>query len=306
MDRALEDLGWTEEQWNRIYTAVREEAQKARVAAQTLPVVGPVDPDEVAIPRFDLSTSALPAQDSYGPATGRLAIDSNPSLNLTTVSVNVFLRGHEVADPALTAALTMFRRAANYVARLEDALIFNGRAGAPNPLLNAGFAGIPPVFTISADGPAVEGLFLPGRPAPAPRRIPLPVSGNTLVSAIANGIGALEGRGQLGPFACILSPGLFAVATNPTASLVLPRDRILPFLQGPLLRASTALADWGAIVALSANPVEIVLGSDIGVQFIQKTPETRCVFRVGERVALRIKEWDAVERLFVTGRGLGF
>lgn len=304
MDRALEDLGWTEEQWNRIYTAVKEEAQKARVAAQVLPVVGPVDPDEVAIPRFALTAPPLPAQDSYGAATERLAVNSNPTLNLTTISINVYLRGHEVADPALTAALIMFRRAANYLARLEDALIFNGRSGAPIPQINAGFVGIPPVFTVSADGPAAEGLFVPVAAAPAPRQIALPVDGDTLVSAIANGIGALEGRGQLGPFACILSPGLFAVATTPTANLVLPRDRILPFLQGPLLRASTALVDWGAIVALSANPVEIVLASDIRVQFIHKTAEPRCVFRVGERVALRIKQWDAVERLFVTGQGL--
>jgi uncharacterized linocin/CFP29 family protein len=299
MDPALENLGWTEAQWNRICTAVTEEAQKARVAAQVLPVVGPEDGNTVAIPRFALTT---PNYQIAAPQN-RLAVDSNPTLNLTTISVNVHLRGHEVADPELRAALTMFRRAANYIARIEDALVFNGRSAGPNPAIVGMPAGVPLVFTISADGIAESGVFTgppAGPPVIPPRQVGVaPVQGDALVTAIVDAIGALEGEGQLGPFACILSTSLFRVACTPNQnSLVMPRDRILPFLQGPLLRASGAIPGWGAVIALSANPVEIVSATEIGVQFVQKTLEPRCVFRVSERVALRVKEWGAIALFF--------
>ena len=48
----------------------------------------------------------------------------------------------------------MFRRAANYIARLEDALVVNGRAPSTRPPF--GTAGIPPVTQISGD------TFVPG------------------------------------------------------------------------------------------------------------------------------------------------
>src|SRR4051812_47871792 len=102
MDPALANLGWTDEQWNRICTTVTEEAQKARVAAQVLPVVGPEDASTLAIPRFTLGTQGLQAPQPGSP-TERLRVDSNPTLNLTTISVNVPLRGHEMADPDLRA-----------------------------------------------------------------------------------------------------------------------------------------------------------------------------------------------------------
>jgi hypothetical protein len=48
------------------------------------------------------------------------------------------------------------------------------------------------------------------------------------------------------------------------------------------------------VVALSGNPIEIVVACDIGVRFLQTTLEPRYVFRVSERVALRIKEFSAI------------
>jgi len=93
------------------------------------------------------------------------------------------------------------------------------------------------------------------------------------------------------------APALAAICT-PTPSLVLPRDRILPFLQGPLVRASAIANGFGVVVALSANPVELLVASDIGVRFLLATEEPRYVFRVSERIALRIKEQSAIGILF--------
>src|ERR1043166_1192999 len=132
MHNDLIELGWTEGHWNRLLEAVSEEAQKARVAAQMLPLAGPEERSTLAIPEFAISSGPAPS-DSPRQASERLLVDSNPTLYLTTIAVNVFLRSHEAADPQLNAALGMFRRAANYIARIEDALVFNGRAANKPP-----------------------------------------------------------------------------------------------------------------------------------------------------------------------------
>jgi uncharacterized linocin/CFP29 family protein len=288
MHSDLVEIGWTEAQWNRITTTVIEEAQKARVAAQGLPLSGPEDPTTVAVPPFTLfrQRNRIPPF----PPNRRLAVNSDPDLPLTTIAINVQLRTHEIADPDLTAALGMFRRAANQIARVEDALVFNGRILPNLPPFGVGPA-ITSVCTVSGDG-FNPGLFW--RPVRFQLRLPPPPRGIQLVPVIQRAVGVLEGSGHQGPFACFLSSELFADAYNPTGNLVLPRDRFLPFLQGPLLRSSAIIAGLGAVVALSGNPVEIVVGSDISVRFLQATPEPRYVFRVSERIALRIKESSAI------------
>ena len=71
----------------------------------------------------------------------------------------------------------------------------------------------------------------------------------------------------------MLDQALFLVAETPDRrSLVLPQDRIIPFLGGgPMLRCS-ALDEWsGVVVALGGAPVELVVGKDMSVQFLQIT-----------------------------------
>jgi len=302
MHSDLVELGWTEEHWNRLLNAVSEEAQKARVAAQMLPMVGPEERSTLAVPEFAISSGPAPV-DTAHQASHRLTVDSNPSLYLTTIAVNVFLRSHEAADSQLNAALGMFRRAANYIARIEDALVFNGRSANAAP--EQGLAGIPAVFTVSGDG-APRGLALPPEldrrdSAPERQRVQLrlqargtSLQGDEVITAIIGAIGQLDARGQQGPYACALSTDLFARVCTPNQNLVLPRDRILPFLQGPLLRASTLQEGQGVVVALSGSPVELVVGSDIGIRYLQATLEPRYAFRISERVALRIREENAI------------
>jgi uncharacterized linocin/CFP29 family protein len=303
MDPALENCGWTDEHWNRICTAVSEEAQKARVAAQMLPLVGPVEPSTVAVPSYLLQVG--PRRVALGPPPGRLEVDSDPTLYITTLAINVSLRTGEVSDPELNAAMVMFRRAATYMARLEDLLVFGGRP-APGVLLTNTPANVPLVWTATGDG-SPDGLFVsysglgalrnytPLRWMPPYRN---PPTGDQVINGIIDSINLLDAAGQLGPYACALSQDLFAAICTPSNNLVLPRDRILPFLQGPLLRASTIRQRLGVVVATSANPVELVVASDIGVRFLQATEEPRYVFRVSERVALRIKEHRAIGILF--------
>jgi uncharacterized linocin/CFP29 family protein len=284
-------VGWTDEQWNRVRKTVADEAQKARVAAQFLPLYGPLDPTLVAVPNLRLG---------YGtPERQRIEVDTNPGTFLTTISVLVQLRTSDVADPELASALVGFRRAANVIARIEDALVFNGQAGPDqNP---SGLGTLQPIYTLT--GGAQEDGLVTNNTSPPPSRvdapIPDPVNGGNLVAAISTAIGRLEAAGQQGPYACVLSQDLFTVAHTPNDNLVLPRDRILPFLgNGPLLRSSTiTAANTGVLVALGGEPVEMVVGSDISVTFLQVTTEPRTVFRVSEKVALRVKDWNAVALL---------
>lgn len=298
MHNDLVELGWTHEQWNRIVTTVSDEAQRSRVAAQMLPLAGPTERSTLAVPQFALRVAE--SAEASGSARARLVVDSNPTLFLTTIAVNVFLRTHEVADPSLDAALGMFRRAANYIARIEDALVFNGRLANSAP--DIGAVGIPAVYSVTGDGEAL-GLVTPQRADRVAggqrvfQRLQArsgALHGDDVITGVIEAIGELDGRGQLGPYACALSKDLFAKVCTPNANLVLPRDRILPFLQGPLLRATTLPEGSGVIVALSGSPIELVVGSDIGVRYLQTSIEPRAVFRVSERVALRIREESAI------------
>lgn len=296
MHNDLVELGWTEEQWNRITGAVTEEAQKARVAAQMLPLIGPEDPSTIAVPpfRLDRGPNAAP------PPAQRLTVNSSPTLFLTTIAVNLHLRSHEVADPSLKAALGMFRRAANYVARIEDCLVFNGRPAAPPN----GPPPFPPnvpqaiidVATTASDGQAaLEGLMAMPPAGRLDVGIPNGPAGDRLVTAIVDAIGQLDARGQQAPYAVALSQNFFTEICAPNNnSLVLPRDRILPFLQGPLLRASALPNDRGVVISLSGSALELVVASDLSVRYLQTTLEPRYVFRVCERVAVRIRELDAI------------
>jgi uncharacterized linocin/CFP29 family protein len=299
MDPALEQLGWTEDQWNRICTTVTEEAQRTRVAAQFLPVVGPEDPTTVAVPAYALTYAPRAAP----PPSLQLEVSSDPTLYLTSISVLVELGGREAADPSLSAALTMFRRAANVIARAEDALVFNGRTTGANGAIRRANS-LPQIFGINglpatAGNPPgnIDGLLASNTVTPLPN----PFVGGDIATAISTAIGKLDDAGFSGPYACALDQGAFDAICTPTDSLVMPRDRILPFLQGgALVRASTiprrVVGVRGAVIALSANPVELVVATDINVRYLQTTGHTEParVFRVSERVALRIKEQDAI------------
>ena len=80
----------------------------------------------------------------------------------------------------------------------------------------------------------------------------------------------------------------------------MPQDRILPFLGGgALLRTSTLPDDVGLVIALGGEPIDLVVGTDISVNFLQVTFEPRFVFRVYEKIVLRIKQPDAIAVLHI-------
>lgn len=299
MDRNSADLNWSDDQWNLVQQTVSQEAKRARVGASFLPIYGPLDSSTVAVPRLRLGQGGV-----AGNPQQRLWVNSDPDLTLATIASLVYLRTNEAADPDLSAALSLFRRAANLIARTEDALIFGGQpdAGLWPPQSPAALRA---VGTIRGGGPN-EGLFPPALPNPPvagaipgipPRGVVHvnPGNGAALVAAVVTAITNLEAAGHYGPYACVLANDLFELACQPVvASLVMPRDRMLPFLDGQLFRSGAVPARYGVVVSLGGDPIELVVASDISVKFLQINTEPRYVFRVSERIALRAKEMDAV------------
>jgi uncharacterized linocin/CFP29 family protein len=336
---------WTDEQWARANQVIQEEGKRARLAATFLPLYGPLEADADFVRRQDILYSAAAgtrntataeinaafqaynaaliagnfaaaarAQERIASAQAilgrqRLGIDDRDTMRLSTLQVLVPVRNAQMADPEMTSVLSVFRRAANVIARLEDAIVFRGLA--PNPAVAGGFAppagirGLPGIWQITGAQQA-EGLWSRTSPRGWSRVAPSPslLRGRAIVRAVSRAIGILERRGHFGPFAVVLGQELFLIAQTPdVGSLVLPQDRIIPFLGGgPLLRSSTldAMRGFtGLVVALGGAPVELVVATDLSLQFLQVTNEPAFIFRVYEKIALRIKEPRAIVQLYM-------
>jgi uncharacterized linocin/CFP29 family protein len=296
------NVPWTDEQWARVNQVIQEEAGRARLAASFLPLFGP------------LEGSADFVRAETIPFDPPLGIQDRNTIQLATLQVKVSLRGAQLADPELRSALAVFRRAANVLGRLEDTIIFTGLTQntegklAPPPKPGGGLAGGLPVIWEVGGGdetyPA-QGLmgysgscFVGVAPNPAVPPLP-PFLGESLVIAMSQAISTLESDGHFGPFAVVLSESFFlAVQTPYPATPVLPQDRIIPFLGGgPLLRSSVLPNDTGVVVALGGTPVELVVARDVSVQFVQMTREPKYLFRVREKMALRVKQAQAIVNL---------
>jgi uncharacterized linocin/CFP29 family protein len=293
---------WTEEQSARVNQVIQEEVSRARVAATFLPLYGPLPPDTDFVRR-----EAIVYPPHFPtPPPQQLAIRDRETIQLARLQVKVPLRGPQVADSEMRSVLALFRRAANVLARLEDAVIFRGLTQAEPPAPETTFtppaaANLPlPIWEIGG-GELSDGLLAP---LGSQTRLVLPPVqaadlGDSLVTAVSGAIGQLEGHGHFGPFAVVLDQVFFlAVQTPNGGQAVLPQDRIIAFLGGgTLLRSSTLPPRTGLVVALGGAPVELVVARDVSLQFLQLTQEPRYLFRVQEKMVLRIKEAGAIVTL---------
>jgi uncharacterized linocin/CFP29 family protein len=218
---------------------------------------------------------------------GPLEAKDKQIIELSTLQVKVKLRGAQLADPELGSVLSVFRRAGNILARVEDALVFDGQDGA-GPIAAA-------LGVEIADDQGAPGLI-----TDAVAGTPPVTDGDSLVAAVANAIGYLETNGHFGPFAVVLSQPLFLISLQPDPDRpqVTPQQQIIPLLGGgPLLRSSAIANGLGIVVALGGDPIDLVVATDMSVQFLQLTTDPMYIFRVYEKLALRIKSEKAVVKL---------
>ena len=390
-------LPWTQQQWATLRGIVQDSARQSRVASRFLPLAGAVRREDQTVPAHRLHIREL-AGGQRGEPRERLEADAGETLHLTTIACNVYLRGSEVADPNLDVAKSMVRRAAEVLARLEDAIVFNGlppASVAAHPMRGARAVVEPVIYTISGGRDLMGLLQVPDTFWDLLVKKSVEPGGNTLkdrwaklldlnvgieyadrqlrllepkrdvlkkavaadpviekqwdlateskkalteerdklqkeaaageekeldllcvrvrkeekdktmpiVTAVIDGVQKLERRGHFGPIAAVFGDDLFRQATEPTGTAaVLPTSSFLPFLHGgDLYRSSTIPGDTGLLVALGGAPIELVLATDMDVQFLQMTLEPRYVLRVFERFVLRIKELDAVCRITSAG-----
>jgi uncharacterized linocin/CFP29 family protein len=286
-------LPWTDEQWATVQRTVQDTARKARVAASFLPLVGPLPDGQASVPALPMSQQQLDGH--RGEASERLEVDDGQTLRLTTIACEVYLKTQQAEDPKLSAAYQMLGRAADVIGRLEDAIVFNGQPNQNEAPQIDGHPIQPAIYTVR-NGQRHDGLVT------GPPDVVVEWAGaktgysENLVGAVVGAVAALEGNGHYGPFACVLGHELYRAANTPNRnSLVLPSDRIVPFLDGgPLRRSSVVPKDLGVIVALAGSPIDLVVASDVHVRFLQLSVEPRYVLRVSERFALRIKQPKAL------------
>lgn len=294
MSHHVPGLPWTDEQWGEANKVVQDAARRARVASSFLPLVGPLPDGQAAVPACRMGEQDLALPDG-GEAARRLAVDDGEYLRLTTIACHVYLTTQQASDPELNSAKQMLARAADIVGRLEDTIIFRGQNDAGLP------AGVPPglpqIYEVGG-GKENAGL-LDANCVCTVDRSDTERFGENLLSAAVAAVQSLERRGHYGPFACILGHDLYRAANRPNReSLVLPSDRIVPFLDGgPLRRSSVIPADQGVVVALAGSPIDLVVAKDIHVRFLQVTLEPHYVLRVSERMVLRVKQRGAACRL---------
>jgi uncharacterized linocin/CFP29 family protein len=286
-------LPWTDEQWAAVQRMVQDAANRARVASSFLPLVGPLAPGQATVPALRMTDE--PLDDWRGLAKQRLEVDDGATLQLTTISCNVYLTTLEAEDPELAAAHQMLGRAADIIGRLEDAIVFNGRAGEKEaPKVNGDLAVAPDIYTVRGDyrqGLLTHPGILTQDVVPHQRY----GFSNGLVDAVVDAVQKLEKQGHYGPFVCVLGHGFYKAANTPNRnSLVLPSDRIVPFLDRPLLRSGTMPNERGVVIGLSGSPVDMVVARDVHVTYLQLSVEPRHVLRVSERFVLRIKQPTAV------------
>ena len=252
---------WTDEQWARVNQVIQEEAKRARVAATFLPLYGPLDADADFVRKQEISyslqgTIGLPnapcrAEAHFGStgaelwragaSLGRSAYRSTTGTRSASLRLQVIVavRNAQMADPEAgeRAGVVSPRRKRHRSSRgrscvqrtyVEPAFGRTGAAGEGSPVCLD-------IWQITG---AVEarGIWSQG---PARRididrpELRMREEGSGLSARYREPSAELEQRGQFGPFAVVLGQQLFLIAQTPDSkSLVLPQDRIIPFLGG--------------------------------------------------------------------------
>jgi uncharacterized linocin/CFP29 family protein len=261
-----------------VNAAVTEAFSKASVASAFLPMYGPLAGSAETV-----RNERLKEDDLNKPRTVTLDADHDAvNLKLVNLTVKVELSSEQVADETLSNAMLAFRRAANILAQEEDLIVFEGyRRGVPRK--NSAYV------ANSVTEPQMGLADLPARLGA--RFVNFDGRGLEVVQRVIGAIHTLEDDFHTAPFACILGNGLYDRAYEPSDSLVLPADRIIPLLKGgPLLRSGKMDTTTGIVVSLAGNAIDIVVGTPPTVQFLQRTTEAKFLFRVYERFVLRIRD----------------
>lgn len=288
MNERREQLSWTDEMWDHMDRLVRYEEEMAGLASAFLPMIGPrhkaltVDSDLILTDQTELR------------------IDEAATFPLIETWVEFALTPQQVEREAATmTACTLSGRAANILTQAQDLLIFQGDAAIKkNPLFTQ-------TLVRQRSGPAGSGLF-GAVPRNDPQRILIVKApsrgrryGEQTFRAVTEGIARLKGREHYGPYVLILHTIPYADTFAPlSTTLVTPAQRIESMMTAGFFETGTLPPLTGLLISIGGNSMDLIVGRETGVSFMQEDPDGKFRFRVWKRFALRIKDPTAILALY--------
>jgi len=297
MNNGREKVPWSEEIWDRIDQAVHAECQRTKIAAKFLPMYGPIDPKARTVPSDRIEVLEVPALLASFPI---LNVDEAAETPIVEIQVQFQLTPQQVEDEQkLMTAVTLATRAANQLAQGEDLLIFQGDNALQSPLfaqnrvqLRSGSPGAGLLNLAEQDIQIVPVEPLPPRqPEDTQTRW-----GENAFGAVARAYSILqsgEGLAQAhyGPYAVVFQHVPYADTYAPLATtLIMPADRIKPFVKEGFYGTGTLPPLRGFMVSLGGNTMDLVMARDATTDYLQTDPDGRYRFRVFERFAVREKD----------------
>ena len=306
-------IPWSKEVWDRIDQAVEMEVKRTRVGARFLPK-RPVPPKTTSVPT-----------DAYtfnrDGATPILTVDEGAMTPMGEAYVEYLMSAQQVDQEqgdfnqmGHGTAVTLATKAANTLAQAEDLVIFQGlNAINGSPLFTNNL-----VLTLAANRPTNTGLlnFPVGANSPGANPAVTVIQVNPLNPAVGGVIygpntfegtsqaySALQAAGHYGPYALVLETIPYADTYAPLpATLTLTADRIKPLMTSgffgtgtlPPMPPAPVAPYYGVMVSLGGNTMDLVVGLEPIVAFMQEDTNGSFRFRVLERFALRIKDLTSI------------
>jgi len=296
------DRVWNDHIWSEIDQAVRQEIGRIRVAQKVFPSlvvnnVLPISTSRVGPPGFIVPPPG-PALDVFAPF-----FEISTQFVLTQAQVD--------GEENVRLAASFARSAASQISAAEDALLFFGPAAIVPPGINVtNQPVVPPVIPpgFVAEAAAYPAIQVP--PVPRPGGGPPPVNPGDLgeiMTAVAQGIAALNARAQPGPYALFVPPFRFAQIFAPVGPGLLqtPGDQLNHVVTGGLYMVNSLAAaaappfpnDVGILVSLGGEPAKIILGSDAMTAFTFTNAVGNYHFRVFEPIQMVVRDGRAFQTI---------
>jgi uncharacterized linocin/CFP29 family protein len=274
MNLGRDAVAWSSELWSRLDQAVHAEVDRAGIAGKMLPLHSSM-PEATTVPA-----------DVIDPQT--MTVRDDAVLPLVELSVEFSLTAQQVEREAeLATAVTLASRAGNLIAQAEDLLVFQGE--------HAHGAGV--FNTVRRRGRSAEGLV-----SAATSVVHVAAKngdvGERIVQAVTQACADLQGRGQSGPYALVLRTEQYADASSPLENtLVMPADRLRPLVAQGFFATGAMPEATGLVVSVGGGPIDLAVGVEPTVSFLQIDGNGHYLFRVFERFALRLKDERSLVRL---------
>jgi uncharacterized linocin/CFP29 family protein len=274
MSNGRDALAWPDELWFRLDQAVHTEVDRTGIVGKILPVQGPM-PDATTVPADVIDERTMTVPD-------------DAVLPIVELSVEFALSEAQVdGEATLGAAVTLATRAANLLAQAEDLIVLQGESAAAHPIFEH----------VKQRGSSGQGLLAAasvGIDVPSPNGH----GGERTVEAVARAYAELASKGRWGPYALVLQTQQYADIFEPLANtLVMPVDRLRPLVARGLFGTAALPENSGLVLSVGGSTMDLVVGVEPAVAFLQVDKGGMYHFRVFERLVLRLKDAEALVRL---------